>query len=174
MISGIVLSLAASAAQAGDETAVTRRPPKGSLARQQLLKTRLARIMPTPLSSALSHNRREWDALTPDQRGQYRRSFLAFLHKSPEERTRLLSHYEKLFKMSADRRDAFRRRAKWLKVVVASFTPAERKAMSAMSPTDRARKLLARKAELIHQGKIKPAATAAPTSKPPTTRPAGK
>ena len=170
-----MLSLTAAATSADDQTAVTRRPPKGSLARQQLLKTRLARIMPTGLSSALSHNRREWDALTPDQRRQYRRSFLAFLRKSPEERTRLLSHYEKLFKMSAERRDAYRQRTEWLKVVVASFTPAERKALSAMSPTDRARKLLARKAELIRQGKITAdPPTAAATSKAPTTQPTGK
>ena len=158
-----VLALASVSAAAEDDGSALTKPPAGSIAAQLRLKMKLHRITLGPLSASLRHNRTEWESLTPDERGRFRKSFLAFLHKSPAEQEKLLAHYEKLFKMTSDRRDTYRQRAKWLEVVVRSFTPDQRKALQQMTPDDRARKILARKALLIKQGRLK---AASPTSAP--------
>lgn len=160
------VALASASAPADDDRSALTRPPAGSIAAQLRLKMKLHRITAGPLAASMKHNREEWESLTPDQRGHFRKSFLAFWHKSPAEKERLLLHYEKLFKMTAERRDAYRRRAKWLDVVVKSFTPQQRKALQQMPPDDRARKILDRKAELIKQGRLKgDAPTSAPASR---------
>ena len=144
-------------AGADDQGASLRQPPLGSVARQLRLKQKLLLAAAgVPLSEALKHNRQEWESLTPNQRGQFRRNVYAFRNKSPQEQTRLLEHYEKLFTMTAKRREAYRRRARWLRVVVEDFTPQQREQLKAMSPDERARKLLARKAELIRRGVLAP------------------
>ena len=158
-----VLALASGSAAADDDNSALTRPPAGSIAAQLRLKMKLHQITLGPLAVTMRHNRMEWDSLTPDERGRFRKSFLAYRHKSPAEKERLLTHYEELFKMRADRREAYRRRAKWLDVVVRSFTAKERKALQEMTPDDRARKILARKALLIKQGRLK---VDAPTSAP--------
>ena len=158
-----VLALASVSSAADDDRSPLTKPPAGSIAAQLRLKMKLHRITAGPLSASLRHNRMEWESLTPDERGRFRKSFLAYLRKSPTEKERLLTHYEELFKMTAERRDAYRRRAKWLSVVVRSFTANERKELQQMDPDNRARKILARKALLINQGKLKPDA---PTSAP--------
>ena len=167
LASAVLLASTAALADGADGAGLTR-PPAGSIARQLRLKMTLHRITPGgSLVAALRHNRQEWESLTPDQRGHFRKSFLAFLHKSADEQENILTHYEKLFKMTTERRDAYRQRAKWLAVVVESFTPAERTAMQQMTPDDRARKLLARKALLIKQGRLKDEApTTAPSTAP--------
>jgi len=166
-----LLASAVALADDADGSGLTR-PPAGSIARQLRLKMKLHRITPGgSLVAALKHNRQEWESLTPDQRGRFRKSFLAFLHKSEAEQEKILTHYEKLFKMTAERRDAYRQRAKWLAVVVESFTPAERAALQKMTPDDRARKILARKALLIKQGKLPGGApTTAPSTAPAVPR----
>jgi len=161
----LVLTSVSSAADK-DRSALTK-PPPGSIAAQLRLKMKLHGITPGPLAASMEHNRKEWESLTPDERGRFRKSFLAFHQKSPAEQEKLLAHYEKLFKMTAERREAYRRRAKWLAVVVESFTPAEREALQQMPPDDRARKILARKALLIKQGRLKPdTPTSEPASRP--------
>ena len=158
-----VSALASVSSAADDDRSTLTKPPAGSLAAQRRLKMKLHRITAGRLSASLEHNRMEWESLTPDERGRFRKNFLAFLHKSQAEQDMLLAHYEKLFKMTAERREAYRRRAKWLAIVVRSFTAKERKELQQMDPDDRARKILARKALLINQGKLK---RDAPTSAP--------
>jgi len=161
------LFLTAAAADARDPAPAPRRPPRGSLARQRLLQQRLRRITPGSLAKALRHSRNAWERLTPDERSSFRRRVLAFHRKSPAEQEKLIRHYENLFQMTAERRRAYRRRARWLKVVVRSFTPEQREALKQMPPDARARKLLDRKAFLIRRGVLSPAgATSQPTSMP--------
>ena len=165
MIAG--LALTAAAADARDPAVTPNRPPPGSLARQRLLKQRLRRITPGSLADALRHSRPAWERLTPDQRNCFRRRVLAFHRKSSAEQEKLIRHYEKLFQMTAERRRAYRRRARWLKVVVRSFTPEQREALKRMPPDVRARKLLDRKSLLVRHGLLNAAgAASAPTSAP--------
>ena len=157
--------LACSAAQADEDAAALRRPPMGSLARQRLLMMRLQQITTDSLAETLKHNRQDWEQLTADERKSYRQSFLAFLQKTPKQQDQLLKRYEKLFKMTAQRRADYRRRAKWLRVVVDSFSAEQRQELREMSPDDRAKELLARKARLIRDGKLE----AEPTSSQPAS-----
>jgi hypothetical protein len=149
--------------------------PPGSAARQLLLKYRLQRIAGTSLAAQLNHNRKEWESLSPDLREKYRKDALAFLQKSPQEQEQLLKFYENLVKLSAGKQDEYRRRADWLKVVVASYTPAERTALAGMGPQERAAKLLERKKELMAEGKLpaesKPSSMPSSQSKPSTAAP---
>ncbi len=184
----LILALAGGAALA--EPAGDKATPKarwGSVARQLMLKYRLQKIATGTLATSLDHNRRRWESLSPDQREQYRRDALAFEQKSLADQEKLLKHYDKLIKLPADKREAYRRRARWLKVVAASFTAEQRRRLMALPPDQRARKLLERKARLIRQGKLKddgataprqgpqgPGARPAPATRPaePTTQPA--
>jgi len=141
-------------AQAEDSSPL-RDPPPGSIASQLRLKFRLMRINNGTLASSLDHNRKEWQDLLPDEREQYRREAVAFLRKSPEERDELLQRFEKLLNMSAERRDAYRRRAKWLQAVIETLTPAQRQELEKLTPTARARRLIEIRDELVRQGKLK-------------------
>lgn len=169
----ILLALVAAAAMAvvpralAEDSAELNTPPMGSIARQQLLAAKIKRIMSegASLASAMNHNRMEWESLSPDQRSRFRQEALAFLNENPQEQERLLAQYDKLISMSAARQQKYRQTAEWLKVVTASFTPDERKALLAMTPQQRAKALLDRKAELIQTGKL-PADT--PASAPTT------
>ena len=174
LIFAVAWVLCSTCAAWGADDSALRRPPRGSVARQRLLKLKLQRITAGSLSAALDHNRRQWERITPDQRQQYRRSFLAFLQKSPEQQDKLLAHYEKLFKMSPERRQAYRRRSKWLRVVVKSFTAAQREELERMAPGARARKILARKAQLLSRGRLKADRATTAASGAPTSRPAGQ
>jgi hypothetical protein len=133
-----------------------------TLAAQQRLAVRLNAIRGQSLASALSHNRAEWESLSPDQRSRFRQEALAFLSESPDQQDRLLKQYEKLVSLSPDRQDNYRQIAKWLKVVVDSLSAEERKNLLAMPPEQRAKALLVRKAELIQQGKLPPEAASQP------------
>ena len=150
-----VVALASAPAAGDDDRAALTRPPAGSIAAQLRLKRNLLRITSGSLVSSLKHNREAWENLTPDERGRFRKSYLAYLRKNRAEQAKLLEYYEKIFKMPPERREAWRLRAKWLAVVVQSFTPKQRKALEQMSPDDQARKILARKALLIKQGRLK-------------------
>jgi hypothetical protein len=147
------------------------KPPKGSMAGQLMLKYRLAGKLPAgSLEASVNHNRQEWDSLSPDQRDHYRQEALAFMDKSQEEQEALLKKYESLIKMDAQKQQAYRERARWLKIVVDSFTPQERENLQKMSPDERAKILLDRKAHLISEGKLAPAAPGPSTQ--PSTQPA--
>lgn len=137
------------------------------VARQKLLARRLKNAMEgAELTASIQHNRHEWEQLTPDQQDLYRQEAMAFANKSEPEQNKLLDHYDKLIKMSAQTRKQVVQRAQWLSVVVASFSDQQRKELAELSPQERARKLLERKAELIQQGKL--------PSDSPATQPAGK
>jgi hypothetical protein len=130
------------------------KPPLGSVARQVRLKLNLEKQSKGNLENVLAHSRREWDKLSPEQRQRFRREAYAFLQKNPQEQDRLIEHYTQFIEMSAERQEAYRQRAKWLAVVVESFTPEERRRLAELSPEQRAKELLDRKAELISQGKL--------------------
>lgn len=176
LVVAAVVVVSAGPMLAADDSAALRKPPRGSLARRLRLKMKLRKIAGGNLSESLRHNRLQWQNLSPDQRGRYRRSFLAFLKKNPDRQDELLEHFEKLFKMSDQRRQAYRQRAKWLRIVIKSFTPDQREQMRKLTPDQRAKKLLARKALLISQGKLKPDQPPAKTpdqpAPAPTTQPA--
>ncbi len=164
------LALAAAAVifvSAGAAIADDAKPAAGSVARQLLLKRRLEKIAAGTLATSLEHNRRQWDQLSPEQRDQMRRTALAFEKANPAEQKRLLERYEQLSRMTPEKQQAYRERAKWLDVVVASFTPEERSQLKDMPAEQRAKTLLDRKAQLIREGKLK--AEAAATQ--PATRP---
>ena len=165
------LFLTAAAADAREAAPSPHRPPRGSLARQRLLKQRLRRITPGSLAEALRHSRHAWERLTPDQRNSFRRRVLAFRRKSPAEQAKLIGHYEKLFQMTTQRRQTYRERARWLKIVVRSFPPEQREALKRLTPDARARKLLERKALLIRQGLLVPVGAASQPASAPAALP---
>jgi hypothetical protein len=142
------------------------------MARQLMLKYRLAgKLTDGNLQASIKHNRQEWDSLSADQRDHYQQEALAFMDKSQEEQEILLKKYESLIKMDAQKQQAYRERARWLKVVVDSLTPQERENLQKISPDERATILLDRKAQLISEGKLAPAPQ---PSTQPSTRPAGE
>ncbi|MGC9454848.1 MAG: DUF3106 domain-containing protein [Phycisphaerae bacterium] len=158
-----VMSAGTAAAQDGSDA--LRRPPAGSIAAQLRLKQKLlAEQEGTTLAATLRHNRRQWESLSPEQRDHYRRVAVAFLRENPDKQRELIEHYERFVRMSADRRQAYRQREQWLKVVVASFTPSERDELRNMPADERARRLVARRDELVEQGKL--------TLQEPATQPA--
>lgn len=152
----------------------SRKPANVTKARQMMLKHRLQTITGGSLTAILYHNRREWESLPANERDRYRRDALAFLEKAPQDQEKLLKHYEKLIKLSAEKREEYRQRAQWLKPVVQSFTPDERAALQKLSPEDRARRLLQRRNELIREGKLKDdsaSPASAPASQPVKSEP---
>ncbi|MEN6504395.1 MAG: DUF3106 domain-containing protein [Planctomycetaceae bacterium] len=160
-----IIFLTAQAASADDP-----KPAAGSIARQLLLKRRLEKIAAGTLSASLEHNRRQWEQLSPEQRDQMRRTALAFESANPAEQKRLLERYEQLSRMTPQKQQAYRERARWLQVVVASFTAEQRAQMRDMPADQRAKMLLDRKAELIRDGKLNVESAATQ----PATQPAVK
>ncbi|MFP3936938.1 MAG: DUF3106 domain-containing protein [Phycisphaerae bacterium] len=149
------LGLASRLCAQGDSDAL-RRPPAGSIAAQLRLKQKLlAEQQGTTLAATLRHNRRQWESLSPEQRDHYRRVAVAFLRENPDKQRELIEHYDEFIKMSAERRQAYRQRERWLKVVVASFTPRERDELRNMPADERARRLITRRDKLVEQGKLK-------------------
>jgi acyl-CoA reductase-like NAD-dependent aldehyde dehydrogenase len=131
------------------------KPVPGSIACQLNLKLRLLReAQGESLVASLRQNQKEWDALLPDQRERVIKQVYAFLQKNPDEQKKLLQQFTKLISMSVERQEAYRRRAEWLKVVVGSFTPEERKQLEQMTPADRAQKMLERRDDLVSKGKL--------------------
>jgi len=152
----------AQGAESGDiGTDVLTRPPRGSLAAQLRLKLSLQMSGGTSLAASMDHNRQEWQMLTPEQRERFRGIAVAFLEKNPNEQAKLLRSYSAFLSLNKQKRQAYRARAEWVRVVVASFTPEQRRQLAGMSSMDRAKAIIARRDELISQGKL-----------PPTTQPA--
>lgn len=161
-------------ATAGAADATPAKPPLGSIARQLRLRMELMKKASGTLASSLSHNRGEWERISPDQREKFRREAYAFLQQNPQEQDRLLEHYTRFIEMSAQRQAEYQARAQWLSVVAASFTPEQRKALEAMPAEQRAKALLDRKAELIAQGKLAPDAPASAPASGPATQPSAE
>jgi hypothetical protein len=153
-------------AGAGDiGTDVLTRPPRGSLAAQLRLKLSLQMSGGTSLAASMNHNRLDWEVLSPEQRERFRGMAVAFLNKDPKEQETLLRRYSDFLSLDKQKREEYRTRADWVRAVVASFTPQERKNLASMSSMDRAKALIARRDELVSQGKLKVATS-------PTTAPA--
>jgi hypothetical protein len=152
----------APAAGPAPSAAPAAQAPGATLAAQQKLAERLNAIRGQSLAIALSHNRAEWESLSPDQRSRFRQEALAFLSESPEKQEQLLKQYQKLVSLSPQKQQDYRQIAQWLNVVVDSMSAEERKSLLAMPPEQRAKALLARKAELIQQGKLPAEAASQP------------
>ncbi|MCD6303950.1 MAG: DUF3106 domain-containing protein [Planctomycetes bacterium] len=162
-------------AAGNDDTAVLTRPPRGSLAAQLRLKLSLRMAGGVSLAASLDHNRQEWQMLSPDERERFRSYVLAFLQKDPKSQEKLLKNYNTFLSLTKEKQRAYRRRAEWVRIVAASFTPEQREQLRRMSSLDRARAYIARRDLLIRQGKLK--LSGGPTSAPaagrtPASRPA--
>jgi len=159
----VILAVVAAAVPAGlmvadsgdDATRLLTRAPRGSLAAQLRLKLQLEMVGGSSLAASLDHNEQEWRIYTPDQREQYRRAAVAFLRKNPEEQEKLLKHFSAFLSLTKAKQDTYADRARWVKAVAASFTPEQRDQLRKMTSMDRARILLARRDELVRQGKLK-------------------
>jgi len=171
-----ILMIAAAAApvasaMAANDPAAAAKPLRGSVAAQLMLKIRLQKINSGTLAASLNHNRVEWESLLPEQREQFRREAVAFLEKNPQEQQRLVEYYGKFIALSADKRKAYVERAKWLKVVIESLSQQERKDLEQMTPEQRAKILLDRKAQLLREGKLPAEGPTTQPAAPPTTQP---
>lgn len=154
------------------------KPAPGSIAAQLKLRFNLMRSAGcdpySTLASALRNNLKGWNDLSPDQREKFRREAFAFMQRNPKEQEKLIQQYEKFISMSPDRQETYRRRADWLKVVVASFTARERKDLEQMTPADRAAKLVQRRNELAKQGKLSLSEPASRPASQPAEAPKAK
>ena len=153
---------------------VATKPSLISVARQRMLKCQLETISKGTLTASLRRNRKKWESLTPSEREKYRADALAFLNISKELQERLLKHYERLVPLGQEKQRIYDERKKWLKAVVESFTPQQRKALLTLPPRQRAERLHQRRDELISQGKLtlEPAPTTAPADARPASQPA--
>ena len=146
---------ASAIAEPGDGgAAVQTRPPKGSLAAQLRLRLRLEMAGGASLAATLDHNRQEWKMLSADQRERFRHYVVAFLEGKRSDQDKLLKSYSTFLSLTKQKREAYRRRAKWVKAVVATFSPEQREQLKLMPSMDRARLLIARRDELVGQGKL--------------------
>jgi hypothetical protein len=89
---------------------------------------------------------------------------VAFLNKDPKEQEKPLLSYSAFLALDKQKCQEYRTRADWVRAVVASFTPQERKQLESMSSMDRAKAIIARRDELVSQGKLK----LQPTTQPAT------
>jgi hypothetical protein len=168
LLMSFLLALASNALAEPAE-AMGSRPPLGSRARQLMLKFKLLRDSPnTPLASSLDHNRRQWELLSPDERDQFRRTAVAFLRKRPAEQEKLLERYSRLIQMSAEQRQAYQQRSRWLQAVVATLSERQRAELNKLPLEQRARRIIELRDRLVREGKL----VLAPTTRP-TTAPAG-
>jgi hypothetical protein len=157
---------AADNAGAGIGTDVLTRPPRGSLAAQLRLKLSLQMSAGTSLAASMNHNRQDWEMLSPEQRERFRGMALAFLDKDPKQQEKLLLSYSAFLALDKQKREEYRVRADWVRAVVATFTAQERKQLESMSSMDRAKAIIARRDELVSQGKLKLQPATQPTTAP--------
>lgn len=93
-----------------------------------------------------------WGELTPRQQQKIRRRAVIFLRLSPEQQMQLLQAHEAAMREARLQQQ----RLNWLKVVLESFTPAQRQALLQMTPAQRGRAFLERREELRRAGKLPP------------------
>ena len=156
--------LAGGRAAAQGDSGLTK-PPVGSVSRQLRLQTKLrAAAEGVSLADALRHNREQWDGTPPEQRDQIRSAVWAFRNADPKLQNVLIKRFEAFIEKSHEERERWRSRARWLKKVVSTFTADEREALKKMSPDGRARKILARRDEMVAKGTL---VLDAPTTRPP-------
>jgi len=155
LAASLAVCVAAGTGRADNE----RQPAKPGPAKWQLsLKQRLAKVLGEEgLSGSLDHARLEWSRLTADQKDQMRAQALAFLKKGPQEQERLLAHYDQLVRMTAERREAYRQRAEWLKAAIdwlQANDPGRIEQMKAMNTEQRAEAMVELRERLLREGKI--------------------
>ena len=149
----------AQAAKPADKPVVTK-------AQQLRMRMQLMSLNDDQSMAARMNNGLEWSKLSPDQQEKIREEALAFMGKSEAEQAKLLAYYQRLIRLDAPRRDAYLARAAWLRVVVDSYTPAERQSLEVLPPQDRAARLVERKEQLIREGKLPADPTTAELSTP--------
>jgi hypothetical protein len=153
LILGVAASIVATAALA--EQKADQAKLSASVQRQLELKRQLrAQTNGQSLAQLIDHNRRSWDTLTPDQQSRFRKHALAFLHLSEEEQRKLLRRYERLIRMTAEKRRAYRQRAQWLKAVVKTLSADERQELREMPPKARAARLIELRDQLVAEGRL--------------------
>ncbi len=160
----LLAAAAAWAASAADAQQVRPGPRlvPGSKARQLLLKKALEKHLSGALVAELNRNKKQWLALSPEQRNELRQRAIAFLRANPDRQADLIRAAWDYQRLSERQKQLYRERAKWLARVVARLTPAQRERLKALPPAQRAKRLLELKAAL-------------PATRPadqPTTRPA--
>ncbi len=161
--------LATAALADGPKGAAAPQPKMVDVAKQFRLLRGLQRLGGgEALAASIGHFRQEWDRLSPEQREKFRQEAQAFAAKSPQEQQKIIDHYNQLVQLSDEQRQAYVKRAAWLKVVIDSFDAQQRAELARLSPADRAKQLLERKAQLIKEGKLKDETPATA----PATRPA--
>jgi hypothetical protein len=121
--------------------------------RQLLLKRKLAMGEETLLST-LRHNVQKWETLSPEQRQVFRDRAYAFRDAPPEKQQAILDAYEDFVQLSAQQKQEYRRRADWLKIVLANLPEEKKDLLRQLSPADCAKELLRLKAELQAEGKL--------------------
>jgi len=146
---------APAAALAQQDLDPVRGAPRGSIARQLQIKAKLlAAAQGTTLVAMLDHNRAAWESHSPDQRESFRREARAFRAKDPKEQEEMIRRFDEWIGLAAERKENLRRMYGWVKVVAASFTPAEREEIRLMSANRRARAFILRRDALVKAGKL--------------------
>lgn len=132
-----------------------RSAPWGSIARQLQVKAKLlAAAQGTTLVAMLDHNRAAWDSHSPDQRESFRQEALAFRAKDLKEQEEMIRRFDEWINLAAERKENLRRMYRWVKVVAASFTLAQREEIRLMSADKRARAFILRRDELVKAGRL--------------------
>jgi len=137
----------------------------GSRQWQLLLKQRLDDELPGTLVAELNRNKKQWRAMSPEELRDLRKRYFAYLALDQKTQAALLKVMPEFEKLSAEQKQLYRRRAAWLKKVVASLSRAEREELKKLTPTERAARLLKLKALLPTSGPTSRPSTA--TAKPP-------
>ncbi|MFW6133504.1 MAG: DUF3106 domain-containing protein [Planctomycetota bacterium] len=161
------------AGEPGDDARQPVRYP-GDIVSQLRLKLKLLRTLDnSSVVEAVSHARQQWEGLTPDQRQRYRDQARAFLRENPERQAELLRHYDKLIRMTPERRAAYRYRAAWLKAVtdwLRAHDPERIEALRRMTPTQRAEQFVALRDRLVAEGEIELPPPPSAATRPATDR----
>lgn len=126
-----------------------KKPAPGSKAWQARLKEALDKKLPTKtLLAELNRNKEVWGRMTPEQLRELRNRYYAYLRQDDAKRARLLEAAAELDRLTAEQREAYLERARWLAKVIAKLTPAQREELKKLTAKQRAKRLLELKAVL--------------------------
>jgi len=135
----------------------------GSKARQLLLKQALEKHLSGTLLAELNRNKRDYRALTPEQRRALRQRVYAIFKMDPERQAKIIEAGREFLNLPPEQKKKYQQRLVWLEKVVAKLTPQQREALKRMTPAERAKRLLELKAKLLGAHPTSgPAATTAP------------
>ena len=135
----------------------------GSKARQLLLKQALEKHLSGTLVAELNRNKRDYRALSPEQRRALRQRVYAILKMDPQRQAKIIDAGREFLNLSDQQKKEYQQRLVWLKKVVASLSPEQREALKRMTPAERAKRLLELKVKLVDtQPTSRQGATTAP------------